>query len=989
MKPRVRHRGKPSADAAEAPGEANAGGGVHSPSPLTPELLSKLVDLNAPAQRRSFLRKHGLLRPEAMQELNAITLKEMRVNTRRALAIAEAELTIAQSLARADLLGQSYRSKANVVAAAGDYQEAIALYEAALGQFSKLKDDEGTARTLTALIQPCIMLGDYARAFESAERAQRLLQKLGDQRRLARLENNIGNIYHRQDQFESALTHYENAYRGLLAYGDTEELAISLNNMSMCLISLNDFPRALETYERASKLLEHKDFPLIRLINDYNVAYLYYLRGDYRRAIEMLKASRLAAEKINYRYLIALSYLDLSDIYIELNLSAEAQDVAEQGFLLFRELEIGYEAAKSLANQAIALGQAGKTRLALEKFAEARELFLREKNEVWPWLIDLYQAIVLFHQGRYFESRRSASGAAQFFDGSALKSKAALCHLLLSRIALRTGDTPGASSECAKALELAKNLDSPILRYELLFLLGQAEHAQGRFPQAHSAYEQARAEIESLRSSLGRDELKISFMRNKTEIYERLVDLCVSGDLPGASDDQAFAYMELAKSRSLTELMFQRAHTMVDAGSSGESELVHKIRDLREQLNWYQHRIELEQLRPQRNAEQRIRELRSAAQAREKELLAAFSEVHFGAAAPSLAPVQQLVSLEAIRSVLSPDETILEYFFSADQILAVILTRQNLQIEVLGTVPQVSEALRLLRFQLGKFQMPVVSESSAEHSYRAALGHLKTLYSELMAPIRSALANRHITIVPHGLLHYLPFHALHDGESFLIDSYSISYAPSASVYALTQSSGGSEGSGALILGVPDFRAPLIQSEVEALHRVLPGSDLHLGAAANHELFLRKAPEKRIVHVATHGTYRPDNPMFSAIRLGDGDLYLYELFHLKLSADLLTLSGCGTGLSSISEGDELVGLARGALYAGARSLLLSLWDVNDRSAEQFMAGFYRHCAEGETLARAFAEATKTVREEHPHPYFWAPFLLVGKALSSISAASEKK
>src|SRR5581483_985109 len=101
-----------------------------------------------------------------------------------------------------------------------------------LGQFSKLKDDEGTARTLTALIQPCIMLGDYARAFESAERAQRLLQKLGDQRRLARLENNIGNIYHRQDQFESALTHYENAYRGLLAYGDTVELAISLNNMS-------------------------------------------------------------------------------------------------------------------------------------------------------------------------------------------------------------------------------------------------------------------------------------------------------------------------------------------------------------------------------------------------------------------------------------------------------------------------------------------------------------------------------------------------------------------------------------------------------------------------------------------------------------------------------------------------------------------------------------------------------------------------------------
>ncbi|HKT48288.1 MAG TPA: CHAT domain-containing protein [Candidatus Acidoferrales bacterium] len=956
--------------------------------PLSPELLSQIAELNSPAKRLSFLRKHSLFSTEAALDLNAATLKEMRVNTRRALAIAEAALAIARTLHRSDLTGQSLRAKANVVAAAGDYNEAIALYDSALDHFSNLQDDEGTARTLTALIQPCIMLGDYSRAFESAERAQKLLQKLGDQRRLARLENNIGNIYHRQDQFEAALAHYENAYQQLLSYGDTEELSISLNNMSMCLISLNDFPRALESYERAAKLLENKDLPLIRLINDYNVAYLYYLRGDYRRAIEMLKASRLAADKIKYTYLIALSYLDLSDIYIELNLSTEAQDVAEQGFLLFRELEIGYESAKSLANQAIALGQSGKTRLAIEKFAEARELFLREKNEVWPWLIDLYQALVLFHQGRYPEARRSALGASQFFDSSALKSKAALCHLLLSRVALRTGEVSQAAQECATALELAKELDSPILRYELLFLLGQVEHAQSRFAEAHSAYEQARAEIESLRSSLGRDELKISFMRNKTEIYERLVDLSLSGDLPGSSEEQAFHYIELAKSRTLTELMFQRAHTMVDAGSGGESELVHKIRDLREQLNWYQHRIELEQLRPQPNAEHRILELRSAAQAREKELLTAFREIPLASAPAALAPVQQQIPLGEVRSLLAREEAVLEYFFSGDQILAAILTRDSLHIEPLTAVPKVSEALRLLRFQLGKFQMPVVSESSAEHSYRASLGHLKTLYSELIAPIRPALADRHLTIVPHGLLHYLPFHALHDGENFLIDSHTISYAPSASVYALTQSQVAPQTSGALILGVPDPRAPLIRSEVESLHRELPESELHLGAAASHELFFRRAPQKRILHIATHGTFRPDNPMFSAIRLGDGDLYLYELFHLKLSADLLTLSGCGTGLSSISEGDELLGLARGALYAGARSLLLSLWDVSDHSTEQFMAAFYRQCAEGQNLAQAFAKATKKVRESHPHPYFWAPFLLVGKALSSISQSHAK-
>src|SRR5262249_13231530 len=236
----------------------------------------------------------------------------------------------------------------------------------------------------------------------AAERAQKAFRALGDQRRLARLENNIGNIYHRQDRFAEALIHYERAYQELLPFGDSEELTISLNNMSMCLITMNHFPPALATYRKAKQLLEAHDLPLIRLIADYNIAYLYYMRGDYGRAIEMLKSARLAAEKIGYTYLVALCYLDLSDIYVELNLSAEAQDVAEEGYLLFEKLEIGYEAAKTLANQAIASGQVGKTRRAADLFGQAKPRFVKEKNEVWPWLIDLYQAIVLFEEGRHF-----------------------------------------------------------------------------------------------------------------------------------------------------------------------------------------------------------------------------------------------------------------------------------------------------------------------------------------------------------------------------------------------------------------------------------------------------------------------------------------------------------------------------------------------------------------------------------------------------------
>src|SRR6266404_5051066 len=133
-------------------------------------------------------------------------------------------------------------------------------------------------------------------------------------------------------------------------------------------------------------------------------------------------------------YHLALCQLDLSEIYLELNLSEEAREMAHEGFLRFEKLGMGYEAAKTLANEAMAYAQQGKAVQALERFAKAREMFAREKNSVWPWLLDLYQGLVLFHEGRLFEARRLSAGAAEFFDGMPLPGKALLARLLLARI---------------------------------------------------------------------------------------------------------------------------------------------------------------------------------------------------------------------------------------------------------------------------------------------------------------------------------------------------------------------------------------------------------------------------------------------------------------------------------------------------------------------------------------------------------------------------
>src|ERR1700722_19436437 len=162
---------------------------------------------------------------------------------------------------------------------------------------------------------------------------------------------------------------------------------------------------------------------------DYNIAYLYYFRGEYTKAMKSLCAPPRACETLGDAYHFALCHLDLSDIYLELNLSEEAREMAHEGFLRFEKLGMGYEAAKTLANEATAYAQQGKTVQALERFIKAREMFGREKNLVWPWLIDLYQGLLLFHEGRYFESRRLCAAAAAFFDQSALPGKAVLAHL--------------------------------------------------------------------------------------------------------------------------------------------------------------------------------------------------------------------------------------------------------------------------------------------------------------------------------------------------------------------------------------------------------------------------------------------------------------------------------------------------------------------------------------------------------------------------------
>jgi hypothetical protein len=161
----------------------------------------------------------------------------------------------------------------------------------------------------------------------------------------------------------------------------------------------------------------------------------------------------------------------------------------------------------------------------LELFAEARAIFARESNEAWLALIDLYQAMVKFELGSYEDSRRLCTRAREFFKAAALDRREIICELLLVRLSLAMGDVCDARAECELVMQKLDDLNAPLLSFQAYLLLGHIERGSGSSAPAHQAYERARSALETLRSTVQSEELKVSFLKDKIDLYESLVQV--------------------------------------------------------------------------------------------------------------------------------------------------------------------------------------------------------------------------------------------------------------------------------------------------------------------------------------------------------------------------------------------------------------------------------------------------------------------------------
>ena len=290
---------------------------------------------------------------------------------------------------------------------------------------------------------------------------------------------------------------------------------------------------------------------------------------------------------------------------------------------------------------------------ALELFHQARRLFDHENNHAWIATIDLYQALVYYRDHRLDEALQLCRRALDFFAPSPLFTKSVLCQLLLARIHLDRGEIADARQVCLAALDRLEQAETPALSYQAWYVLGVIEEAMGAPDAAWQAYLKAHLHMENLRSHLQAEEMKIAFLKDKLEVYEALVRMCLDRDRTPATLETAFAYIEEAKSRSLADLIAFRSQGL-PASRKTERALVDQVNALRGELNWYSRTIQLQEGRAANLMAPQLVKLRRAARDCEHRLVEALASLRVEDAEYSNLQTAGSVPIETIRAAL-PD----------------------------------------------------------------------------------------------------------------------------------------------------------------------------------------------------------------------------------------------------------------------------------------------------------------------------------------------
>lgn len=945
------------------------------------ELAALLVEMPKPAERRAWLAAHRPTDPPALvQAIKTYGDQFLLSDPARALNVAVISQDVANSLV--DPLAQAWADWAlgNAQIYGGDYDACLTRYGAAAAVFSARNMALEAARLRANMVFALTNLSRYAAALVLADATRADLEPYGPTRFLATLEQNTGIALRHLGRYREALAVYERARTIFADLDDPVKTAEMDVNRAKVLENLDDFVQAEALLVAARPIFaEHaQSLTLARL--DLNLGTLLARQGRYQAALDAYAAARAGFAALQNEMEVAVVDFYRSSVYLALNLAREAYALATAAQPVLAVRQMRREMVLCREQQAAARCLQGALAEASELYQEAHAAWLALDASAEAARLVLAQAALLRAQGRPDDAIALLLPAMSLFEQERMVIRLAQAQIELGDCAYALARWDDANIAYHAARQGLAGAGILALNSRVHFGLGRLACEQGDWARGAELLGLAVDELERLQHTLLSDEFRRGFLDDKQEIFAAYVTALLHlGQL-----DRAVAVIDRAKSAVLLDFLAGVGGKPDAPLDASEQALWRRLQELNATWHWH-----FRQAGGPPDSEQPDRDesrLHVALQRVEQESLELWWTLQRrGTAQPSVPAPQPI--LAAIQQALPEDTVLLDYYATGSRLICGVIGGDT--VEVIDAFPsslaEVERSLTVLR-------MTLRSAGGIDPAYQSAVlepatrAHLYWLYQTLLAPVAQRLAGcRRLIIAPYGPLHYAPFHALFDGERYALERWEMGYTPAASL-VLRQGERAQPvrfdsplSGGAVVLGnSAGGRLPFVVHEAQQVAAQLPASLLLVEEAATTAALREHAPGCSLLHLATHAVFRSDNPIFSHLHLADAPLRLLDLYRLRLHDPLVVLSACETGVGQ-ARGGDWVGLCRGFLGAGAQALVASLWRVDDAATATFMATFYRNLAAGQAPATALRAAQLEMLAQRSHPYFWAPFVVVGATI----------
>ncbi len=728
--------------------------------------------------------------------------------------------------------------------------------------------------------------------------------------------------------------------------------ALAQGSLGLCLEGLGRYAEAAEAFKLARSGALQIGAESYAVKQAVNCAAAFTALNRYDEAEKVLrevlqKVSKVPQELSVRLTLGAVKYLRARKLCASGPLTAEAEGLLSDAELLFERTGARLAAAEPFAERdylrALALINTGnvKRRRALAASGPARVKLFSEA------LGFARRALEVARKGGY--DRLSVIAGAN-----------------LAEAALELGKLEEARRFASWALKAAEAISYFEASWRACLYLGRISEKSGERNAAESWYRKAVEIVERYRRCQGGDTFRASFLYNKIEAYENLARVL----LAQGKTAEAFSVAERAKARTVLESLGLK-ELVASLGKNNPALL--KLADVLQKLSALQSAPQEPLARAVAQAARPV-----SLQNLQRELSALLESLK------GMEPPQPALSYllgepphpAAVEKALEQDEVLLEYFPIGERLARWTIGRKKVSAVVLP------ESWSVIAQWTKKFLASrVASEEIAGKLGAVLFAGLKPLPPKLV-------------IAPTGILHRLPFEALQVGGKTVLETSETRYVPSAGLLLVRGARDVSNGKVIVFAdpltdyngdGRPDKPPlPFARKEVQAVASVWPGALQSIGAEATEARLRGLSGTGAVLHLACHGFFHPDNPWRSKLFLApgggyDGILEAWEVLGLKLDGTrLLTLSGCETGVVSAEKGDDVVGLPRSFLLAGVRTLVASLWPVEDKATSVLMAKFYRELARGRTPAAALRLAKLALKAdpELGSPRNWASFVVFG-------------